>query len=169
MQTPPTQLRITGRNRFCGPAVLAAVANITTDEAAWLIREQTKKRAVYGVTKTALLSAIQSTGLNADYYAFKKGMYTVNSYSKTPIYGLYPRILHGTGHWLALWNGLVYDNWKSNRCGTTIDKYQQRLKRLKGAIAVYGTITRDIKAEYEKRERERIGYLTKKSQKVYYI
>lgn len=51
-----------GKNKFCGPYALAAIAGITTDEAAKVIRVACNKRAVMGLHNWEMARAIRAMG-----------------------------------------------------------------------------------------------------------
>lgn len=51
-----------GKNRFCGPGALAIVTGLSTDDAARIIREETGKRAVFGVQPRDLQRSFTRAG-----------------------------------------------------------------------------------------------------------
>ena len=55
--------RIRGRNTYCGPAALSALADISTDDAARRIRDITGDRAIRGVSPRDLHAAAKTFGL----------------------------------------------------------------------------------------------------------
>jgi len=59
----PTLHPAIGKNRYCGPAAMACLLGITTDEAARTLRVVTGKRAIYGVRPADLRFAILRHGL----------------------------------------------------------------------------------------------------------
>tara|TARA_R100001594_G_scaffold132082_1_gene172113 strand:- start:181 stop:939 length:759 start_codon:yes stop_codon:yes gene_type:complete len=56
------------RNQFCGPAVISAVTNLTTGEAARLIRKQTKRRSVTGTSQFEVTNALIECGISSRTY-----------------------------------------------------------------------------------------------------
>lgn len=62
MSALPLNASLKGKNRFCGPAALAAVMNCSTDEAARLIRKQSGQHAVKGTSPSAVFRAITANG-----------------------------------------------------------------------------------------------------------
>ena len=52
-----------GSNRFCGPAALASLLGISTDEAAQQLRGVSGKRAIYGVRERYMLLVLDQQGL----------------------------------------------------------------------------------------------------------
>lgn len=56
---------ITGKNRYCGPAVIAALTGITTDEAADAIRHHSGQRSVRGAFTIYVLRALRDFGIES--------------------------------------------------------------------------------------------------------
>ena len=61
--TTPTLHRITGRNRWCGPAAVAAITGETTDAAAAIILAATGRRAITSTAAVHLRAALRPSGL----------------------------------------------------------------------------------------------------------
>ena len=59
------------KNRFCGPSVISAVTNLTTGEAARLIRKQTGRSNVTGTYRAEIRQALAACGIEMRYYHFK--------------------------------------------------------------------------------------------------
>jgi hypothetical protein len=53
---------IRGRNGYCGPGVISALTGVTTDEAAALLRLQTGRKQIRGVTPNELLPTLRNLG-----------------------------------------------------------------------------------------------------------
>ena len=53
------------RNRYCGPSVISAVTDLTTGEAARLIRQQTGKPCVKGTYTSDVRHALEACGIQA--------------------------------------------------------------------------------------------------------
>lgn len=58
---------IKGRNRYCGPAAMAAVLGVTTDHAARVIRGLTGERWIKGVSVQHLTAAMEQLGVRVRY------------------------------------------------------------------------------------------------------
>lgn len=55
----------TDMNQFCGPVVISAVTDLTTGEAARLIRKQNGRKAVTGTDATEVLKALRACNIKA--------------------------------------------------------------------------------------------------------
>jgi len=58
------------KNRFCGPSVISAVTNLTTGEAARLIRKQTGRSNVMGTHTSEIRQALAACGIETRFYRF---------------------------------------------------------------------------------------------------
>lgn len=66
--TPKEPLHpIKGRNRYCGPAAMAAVLGVTTDHAARVIRGLTGEKRIKGVSVQHLTAAMEQLGVRVRY------------------------------------------------------------------------------------------------------
>ena len=74
------------KNQYCGPSVISAVTNLTTGEAARLIRKQNGRKAIRGSYTHEVLDALRSCNIKA------------NRWSKTGV-----RLNRKTGPTLAGW------------------------------------------------------------------
>jgi len=72
---------IVGKNKYCGPAVIAALTGVTTDDAATAIRHHSKQRAVRGAQTTHLIRALSDFGLHATNQTKVRGL-TLNQWFK---------------------------------------------------------------------------------------
>lgn len=59
-------IRNKGGNRFCGPAVISAIAEITTDQAAAMLRVKFDRRQITGVSSLQLLSVLGDLGVASE-------------------------------------------------------------------------------------------------------
>jgi hypothetical protein len=57
---------ITGRNSYCGPAVISTLTGMTTDSAAEIVRRRTGQRVVKGMYTRELRDALYSLGITSD-------------------------------------------------------------------------------------------------------
>jgi len=53
------------KNRYCGPSVISALTNLTTGEAARLIRKQNGRRTIKGTDKWEVLDALRACNIQA--------------------------------------------------------------------------------------------------------
>lgn len=56
----PDLFPVRGRNRYCGPAVVAALTGKTTDEAAFLLRQATGRGRILSVRPIELIGVLES-------------------------------------------------------------------------------------------------------------
>jgi len=61
---------ITGKNSYCGPAAVATIAGITTDEAAKHIRKAYNRKSIRRVYPEELVHALTELGYTANYMEF---------------------------------------------------------------------------------------------------
>ena len=59
------------KNRFCGPSVISALTDLTTGEAARLIRQQTGKKCVMGTHTSEVLDALRACNIKATRWSQK--------------------------------------------------------------------------------------------------
>ena len=59
------------KNRFCGPSVISALTDLTTGEAARLIRQQTGKKCVMGTHTSEVLNALRACNIEATRWSQK--------------------------------------------------------------------------------------------------
>ena len=115
-----------GGNRYCGPAALSAIAGITTDTAAQVLREITGRRAICGVTIAAMREALRRLGFRVhdpirylDAQAGSLQRPTLARWLQE-----YPRgaedivLVCLTGHYLIVKDRRIYDNHHPDGIGT---------------------------------------------------
>ena len=111
-----------GGNRYCGPAALSAIAGITTDTAAQILREITGQRSIGGVTIASMIEALSRLGFclrdpirYLDTQAGSLQRPTLARWLRE-----YPRTAEDvvlvcvTGHYLVVKGRKVYDNYHPN-------------------------------------------------------
>lgn len=111
----PLSASLRGRNKFCGPAALAAILNCTTDEAAAQIRRVSGQRAVKGAYTFHVLDAIERLGgrcmtlpvratLGDDRRLWQMA-------PKRPLTLAVVKMPGGGGHFVLVRKGKVLDSW----------------------------------------------------------
>jgi hypothetical protein len=71
------------RNRFCGPSVISALTDLTTGEAARLIRMQTGKPCVMGTHAKQVLNALRACNIEAARLTFRRPRPTLAGWLRT--------------------------------------------------------------------------------------
>jgi hypothetical protein len=115
-------------NKYCGPAVVSAVAGITTGEAAKLIRDLTNVRAVRGTSSWQLKRVFDELGYELQQHpAFFKPYPTIARWLKNSktIRTAGRIFLLSAGHHWQLVSGRRYV------CGRTVEIVSVRDKRVK--------------------------------------
>lgn len=125
--------KITGRNKFCGPAAIAAVLNTTSDEGARLIREANNITAVKGLYVKNLTKALDSVNVQHTVKRFSKpNRPTVSQWLASSYHGQ-TVILFVTGHFITLsGDSWIDNNTKKPQPLSTISKRT----RVQGVIAI---------------------------------
>jgi len=100
------------KNRFCGPSVISALTDLTTGEAARLIRKNTGRQSITGTSTSEIKYALLACNIKWKHY------HTCNEYGqREPLNNglLYPRKFRRTGPTLARWLKLSKKDRTSDR------------------------------------------------------
>ena len=138
------------RNRYCGPSVISAVTNLTTGEAARLIRIQSGKRSVKGTSTQNVRRALEACNISMIWTPAPAGSRYGKSSGVTLARWL--KLTHGTraervflivaGHHWQLVSGNRYV------CGVTVDIVSikdKKVKRRERVSEVYDLISDGVK------------------------
>lgn len=117
---------LSGRNKFCGPAVVAGVLACSTDEAAKLIRRESGQRAVKGAYTPHVLAALRRAGGQCRTY-IGIGMQRQRVWQiapKRPLSVAVIRMPSGGGHFVLIRRGKVLDSF--SRCWKPVAEHVHR-------------------------------------------
>jgi len=123
------------RNNYCGPAAISALAGITAEEAAAVLRHVSDSRAIRGVFSHHATAALRKLGLEATPIVNVEG----KPLSKARL-GSGKVFVFVTGHFVAVEGRRLWDN--SNNDGTDRKAYGRR--KVISAWKITGRTNRDI-------------------------
>lgn len=69
----PDLFSIRGRNRYCGPAAIAALTGLTTDDSAFLLRAVTGRRRIQSIKPLEILSVLFHLNFSVDRFQLFPG------------------------------------------------------------------------------------------------
>lgn len=133
-----------GKNRYCGPAALAYLLRTCPDTAAYILRDITKKRAIYGTTSVQMIAALDRYGLHAIPRARRRADVSVKDRRNQRTLAQWlelekPRpqdeyLVVVTGHWIVIHGS----RWFDNRChlGKPLALCPYLRKRVPGAYLI---------------------------------
>lgn len=91
---------VKGNNRFCGPAAVASLTGLTTDEASRLIRRFSGKSRTMGVRSLHMIQALRSTGIKVGARRTVFGAPTLKQWTSTIEPGCY--LVTVTNHYMVV-------------------------------------------------------------------
>lgn len=128
------------RNNYCGPAALSAIAGITSEQAAALLRHIGGRRAICTTYDREMIGAMKALGLKIQQKHFF-GKPTVKKW-KRPKGKLLVAV---TGHYICVQSGKFWDNY--NQTGTPLKKISR--KKVCQAWVFTGRVNKKIIRELE--------------------
>ena len=150
------------RNRYCGPAALSAIAGITAEEAAALLRHVSGKRAIMGVHDRYMMMAFKALGLTAT--KTRVSAKTISKWRGRGS-GKYLVVAGGSnGHYIAVEGKTFWDSgaWKGSE-GATLKSIGRRMIKKVWVITgrVNKQVIRDITKTKAKATKKRVSVKAK--------
>jgi hypothetical protein len=103
---------VTGKNRYCGPTVIATITGVTTDQAAALGRAVLGRRAIRGMRTAELMGALDRLGCGTmleEVFASRRDRPTLQRWmaERPESMRKVPLVVLVTNHWVAVHGDLV--------------------------------------------------------------
>ena len=103
--------RITGRNRLCGPAAMAAVTGLPTHDCAALLCRVAGRTPIHGVHRTQLVAALALAGWHGEAVIHPaRERPTLAAWLRAHDTAAHPFVLAVRNHYVAVAGGEIADN-----------------------------------------------------------